>query len=232
MSSMQVRWELHGAAPLFWTRFDCPLTLLSTMTHSLTLRPFVLSKNLTTELCDFLFDLYLQLRAAPPSLPLSGRYRTFETAAVHICSWHIDAISVNALQHLVKKRTAKGLRRGHRMARKDRGIAMFDPKVAPMLKKAMLEFFFENDRVTLVTAGENGRNGIRHWSPQLPVPEELFRGGSYSVVVTPADLKWARATLRQYEAGTTSTRRMPLPVPGAPAPAGTPPARRVQRKRA
>ena len=49
----------------------------------------------------FLFNLYQILRAAP--LSEHGRYRTFETAAVDSLPWHIDCISVKALEQLVSK---------------------------------------------------------------------------------------------------------------------------------
>lgn len=199
------------------------------MTQPFTPLPFTLSKNLTPALRDFLYKLYLQLREAPLPLSLYCRYRTFETAAVDICSWHIDAISINALEHLVRERTAKGLRRGHRMARKERGAALFDPEIEPMKKKAMLNFFFENDRVTLVTAAENGKNGIQHWSPQILVPDGLFQGGSYSVAVKPADLQWAEDTLRQYKARTKAVARKPV-TRKASSSSATAPVRRRERR--
>lgn len=162
--------------------------------------PFTLSKKLTPKLRAFLYDLYLALHAAPATLSLTGRYRTLETAAVAICSWHIDAISVEALEHLLTERTAKGLRRGHRMARKERGARLFDQTVPPMGKAAMLRFFFENDRVTLVKTSENGKNGVDHWSAQIAVPPGYFEKGSYSVTVEQRDLDWAEEALRRYRA--------------------------------
>jgi hypothetical protein len=153
--------------------------------------------NLTTTQSDFLYNLYLMMRAAP--LTMHGRYRTFEAAAVDICPWHIDAISLNALAHLVNKETAKGLKRGHRMARKQRGEQLFSDFTRVMSQDVMLRFFFENDCVTLITGDENAQGGIDHWSEQIPVPKEHMKGGSYSPYATKADIAWAKDVLRRYE---------------------------------
>lgn len=155
--------------------------------------------HLNSAQSDFLYNLYLVLREAP--LSMHGCYRTFETAAVDMRPWHVEAISLEALRHLVSERKATGLRRGHRMARKERGEQLFAKGVPVMSKDEMLHFFFENDRVTLVTGPENGKDGIAHWSAQIPVPEGRLKGGSYSPRVNRADLTWAEDALRRYEAG-------------------------------
>jgi hypothetical protein len=154
--------------------------------------------TLTAEQSDFLYDLYLTLRGAP--LTKHGRYRTFETAAVDICPWHIDAISLDALEHLVKNRAAQGLKRGHRMARKQRGEQLFGDGAPIMAKDAMLHFFFDNDRVTLITSQENAQDGVDHWSEQIPVPKAYLKGGSYSPYATKADIAWAEGELRRNRA--------------------------------
>lgn len=155
-----------------------------------------MQSTLTSQQVDFLYNLYLTLREAP--LSKHGRYRTFETAAVDLCPWHIDAISVAALEHLVTTRKAKGLKRGHRMARKERGEQLFGASAQVMSKEAMLEFFFENDRVTMITGEENALDGISHWSEQVPVPQERLKGGSYSPYATKDDVAWADEALRTY----------------------------------
>jgi hypothetical protein len=145
---------------------------------------------------DFLYSLYLMLRQAP--LSKHGRYRTFEAAAVDLRPWHIDAISLSALEHLVTERVTKRLKRGHRMARKARGEQLFG-EGAPILTKAvMLDFFFENDCVTLVTSQENATDGIDHWSAQIPVPTVRLKGGSHSPYATRADIAWAEVELREH----------------------------------
>lgn len=154
--------------------------------------------NLTSTQSDFLYNLYLMMREAP--LTMHGRYRTFETAAVDICPWHIDSISVSALEHLVDKQTAKGLKRGHRLARKQRGEELFGDGTAIMSQGAMLRFFFENDCVTLITGDENVRDGIDHWSEQISVPKEYLKGGSYSPYATKTDIAWAKDALLEYQA--------------------------------
>lgn len=152
--------------------------------------------NLSPAQSEFLYNLYLMMREAP--LTMHGRYRTFETAAVDICPWHIDSISLSALVHLANKETAKGLKRGHRMARKQRGEQLFSNITPLMSQDAMLRFFFENDCVTLITGDENVKDGIDHWSAQILVPKEYLKGGSYSPYATKADIAWAQDALRRY----------------------------------
>lgn len=152
--------------------------------------------NLTPQQADFLYNLYLIMREAP--LSKHGRYRTFETAAVDLCPWHIDAISIAALEHLVTSRKAKGLKRGHRMARKERGEQLFREGAPTMIKDAMLTFFFDNDRVTMITGEENALDGISHWSKQIAVPNERLKGGSYSPYATKDDIAWAEDALAEH----------------------------------
>lgn len=154
--------------------------------------------NLTLDQADFLYSLYLILQQAP--LSKHGRYRTFETAAVDLYPWHIDSISLNALEHLVSERSAKGLRRGHRMARKERGEKLFGEGAPCLTQELMLDFFFENDCVTLITGQENALDGIAHWSAQISVPKEYLKGGSYSPYATRADIDWAEDELRKHHA--------------------------------
>lgn len=145
---------------------------------------------LTNDEADFLYGLYLFLFNSS-LLSLHGKYRAFETAAVDIFPWSITHISAKALEHLVTNGTAKGLRRGHRMQRKTRGEQLFD-RLAPSNKAEMLEFFLENDKVTLVINKENGTHGIEDWSLQIEVPPHILVGGSYSVYATMIDKAWAR----------------------------------------
>jgi len=144
---------------------------------------------LTNDEADFLYGLYLFLFNS--SLSPHGKYRTFETAAVDIFPWSITHMTAKALEHLVTKGTAKGLRRGHRMQRKTRGEQLFD-RSAPSDKAEMLEFFLENDKVTLVINEENGTHGVEAWSHQVEVPSHILVGGSYSVYATMIDKAWAR----------------------------------------
>lgn len=111
----------------------------------------------------------------------------------------MEAISLDALRHLVKERKSKGLRRGHRLARKTRGEQLFADGTSVLTKHEMLRFFFDNDKVTVITGSENGKDCIEHWSPQILVPEGILRGGSYSLRVNRQDLTWAEKELRRYE---------------------------------
>jgi hypothetical protein len=149
---------------------------------------------LDSQQSTFLFNLYKALRKSP--LTLHGKYRTFETAAVDMMPWQIEKISLNALVHIVQEGSATGLRRGHRMQRKERAAIMFDP-ATEMNIDDMLEFFFSNDKVTLITTSENASHGQSHWSEQVNVPQHILRGGSYSVYASIADIEWARSVLVQ-----------------------------------
>ena len=151
--------------------------------------------SLTHQQQSFLYGLYLSLRDSP--LTDHGRYRTFETAAVDFQPWHIEGISVNALEQLVTNRSAKGLRRGHRMARKDRAAHMFHEDVE-MNQHQMLSYFYENDVVTVITSDENAEDGDAHWSDVIKVPPERLKGGSYSMYATKADIAWAAEELAKY----------------------------------
>jgi len=146
---------------------------------------------------EFLFVLYQMLRDAP--LSAHGRYRTFETAAVDLQPWHIDSISVKALEQLVINRNAKGLRRGHRMARKARADHMFD-EATSMTQYEMLSYFYKNDVVTIITSEENAHDGDAHWSASIPVPPDRLKGGSYSLYATVTDVAWAVQALADYSA--------------------------------
>jgi hypothetical protein len=148
--------------------------------------------SLTPEQQDFLYELYTLLHKSP--LSPHGRYRTFETAAVDIQPWHIDSISTKALEHLVTTGKAKGLRRGHRLARKDRAAHMFDA-TKEMSRDEMLTYFYKNDVVTVITAEENYQDGDEHWSSLVPVPIERLKGGTYSMYATKADIAWAAQEL-------------------------------------
>ena len=141
---------------------------------------------------DFLYSLYLLLKSAP--LKPHGRYRAFEAAAGDLQPWHIEGISVKALEQLVTTRSAKGLRRAHRLARKERAARIFDCD-APMERDDMLSYFYDNDIVTLVTAEENAEDGVARWSSTIAVPAERLKGGTYSTYATKADVVWAAQQL-------------------------------------
>jgi hypothetical protein len=148
--------------------------------------------NLLEDQKKFLYALYLLLKIAP--LTPHGRYRAFEAAAGDMQPWHIEGISVKALEQLVSTRSAKGLRRAHRMARKERAVRIFDCDAA-MERDDMLSYFYDNDVVTLVTAEENAEDGVTHWSTAIAVPAERLKGGSYSTYATKSDVVWAAEQL-------------------------------------
>lgn len=154
----------------------------------------------TSEEANFLYTLYKTLYDTLEGLlSLAGKYRTFETAAVHIRPCPITHISRNALVLLVEQCSTKGLRRGHSMMRRARGEVMFNEPALP--RDQMLKFFLDNDKVTLITKWENARHETKHWSqPLIKVPDNILVNGSYAVAATPGDLDWARDELAKLAA--------------------------------
>jgi hypothetical protein len=90
------------------------------------------------------------------------------------------SISADALHVLRSTGSAKGLQRGHILARIDRANFLFDRRV-PLERNELRRYFFEHDTVALVTKAENSRSGVRHWSALHEVPEGLFNAGSFSI---------------------------------------------------
>jgi hypothetical protein len=128
----------------------------------------------------FLYDLYLMLFVAPVNT--RAKQRILETAAVSKDTWRVVSISKAALEHIAVQRHADGLRRGHILSRKDRGIYLFEREI-PLQQTDLLDYFFEHDTVALVTKAENATDGTHHWSALRAVPEGHFTAGSFSVRV-------------------------------------------------
>jgi hypothetical protein len=142
---------------------------------------------------SFLFTLYNLLFAADVHLRI--KQRTFETAAESKNSWRVVSISQAALEHIAQHKSAKGLQRGHIKSRNERGQYLFR-REHPLSQAALLDYFFEHDTVALVTKAENSREGTAHWSSLLPVPEELFTAGSFSIYVRKGkELLWVAQEL-------------------------------------
>lgn len=154
-----------------------------------------MNKMLTPAGSKFLFELYQFLLKAP--LTPYGRYRTFENAAVDLQPLRLDSISLKALFHLVNEKSAKGLRRGHRMPRKERAAIMFDESTS-WGESELLSFFYDNDAVTLITREENTKDGVLHWSPKIAVPPDILTTGSFSVKANHKDLRWASNALAEF----------------------------------
>jgi hypothetical protein len=129
---------------------------------------------------QFLHTLYKLLFAAAVDLRI--KQRTFETAADSKNSWRVVSISENALAHIAKTGEAKGLQRGHLLARVERAKYLFE-RDAPLSQDQLLAYFFEHDTVALVTKAENAKDGGNHWSVLHEVPEGMFTAGSFSIYV-------------------------------------------------
>ena len=136
----------------------------------------------------FLFTLYTFLFNAAVDLRI--KQRTFETAADSKHSWRVVSISEAALNHIAQQRSAKGLQRGHILSRSARAEYLFK-REAPLILPELLDYFFTNDTVALVTKAENSKEGTAHWSRLLAVPEGHFNAGSFAIYVRKGrELKW------------------------------------------
>lgn len=129
---------------------------------------------------QFLYTLYKLLFDA--SVDLRIKQRTFETAADSKNSWRVVSISQYALEHIAKTGDAKGLQRGHLLARIDRAKHLFECS-EPLSQEQLLDYFFEHDTVALITKAENAKDGCNHWSKIREVPDGMFTAGSFSIYV-------------------------------------------------
>lgn len=127
---------------------------------------------------EFLYTIYNLLFNA--NIDFYIKQRTFETAANSKNSWRVVSISKNAIQHIIKHKNAKGLQRGHLLQRSLRSDYLFK-REHPLNKDELLSYFFEHDTVALITKEENDKSGTSHWSDLVPVPEDLFTAGSFSI---------------------------------------------------
>jgi hypothetical protein len=132
------------------------------------------------ETAQFLFTLYKLLFAA--AVDLRTKQRTFETAADSKNSWRVVSVSKSALAHIARTGEAKGLQRGHLLARAERAKYLFE-RLEPLDQDQLLNYFFEHDTVALVTKSENAKDGGDHWSELYEVPEGMFTAGSFSIYV-------------------------------------------------
>jgi hypothetical protein len=135
----------------------------------------------------FLYALYELLFSADVALRV--KQRTFETAAESKDSWRVVSISRAALEQINDRKSAKDLRRGHMLSRRERAAHLF-VRDAPLPQADLLSYFFDHDTVALVTKSENARHGCCHWSELLAVPAGLFTAGSFSIYVRQPELAW------------------------------------------
>lgn len=140
---------------------------------------------------EFLFTIYKLLFDAKVDLRI--KQRTFETAADSKNSWRVVSISQAAIDHIKKTGEAKGLQRGHMLPRVSRAQHLFN-RNTPFTEPELLEYFFENDTVAMVTKAENSKDGVAHWSQLHAVPEGLFTAGSFSIYVRKGkEIPWVQS---------------------------------------
>jgi hypothetical protein len=143
-------------------------------------------------------EIYLALFKS--SLAPYPKQRSLECAADGRHTWRIVGISEAALRQICHTGNAKGLKRGHSLDRAARARHVFE-RPEPLSKTELLDWFFRHDTTTLVTAAENGYEGVAHWSPVIPVPDGILASASFSVRVSRRrDLPWAMAKLAEIDA--------------------------------
>lgn len=103
------------------------------------------------------------------------KYKSFETLledSMRVDFWVVTGISEAALRSMAKSNwSTKGIRRGHALGRQQRASELFGSN-API--DNAFEYYMQHDKVTLVTAGENTKYGVTHWSKVYPLPHNLF----------------------------------------------------------
>lgn len=74
---------------------------------------------------------------------------------------------------------------------------MFESK-EPLSERVLISEFFAHDTVALITAKENGKNGVSDWSPLFEVPNGIFDSNSYSVCYrVKTEKAWVKETLKR-----------------------------------
>jgi hypothetical protein len=146
---------------------------------------------------DFLHQLYLMLRDAPPTVTAWAKQRAFECAADSKFAWRVIAITENALRRIAVNRNNDHIARGHPFSRKDRFETLFDKGNPVLSKDEVLRIFFEHDTTVLVTKEENNQHGVAHWSDLHEVPEDIFTSVGLAVYVRKrTDLPWVNKVLK------------------------------------
>lgn len=109
----------------------------------------------------------------------SIKYHPFENFLHNtkkICEWPVVGITKNALAQLKANdwETRREVVRGHMMSRQERGRRLFSDEDRVPYDEAF-NFYCKNDETILVLAkGENGKQGIEHWSEVITLPRSLF----------------------------------------------------------
>ena len=142
------------------------------------------------ETAAFLFRLYRFL-FTEASIELRRKQLMFEAGADCGDSWRVVCISEDALVHIYSTDSARCLKRAHPISRWQRIHYLFD-RDNPLNKHELIHYFFKHDSVALVTAEENNKEGISHWSTLYPVPNGIFTGGGFGVRARNVDLEWVR----------------------------------------
>lgn len=135
-----------------------------------------------------LYASYLAIFAMP--FGTHFKQRALESLALQIRQWLVTHISLEAVKYIRETGKTVGLRRGHMMERMERAKQLFELQ-EPLDQKDFIEFFFDNDHVTLVVQTEANVKGTAHWSRCFPVPADRFvQNGSYAVTAKATDIQW------------------------------------------
>jgi hypothetical protein len=169
------------------------------MSHLLDFNRFNKPHTPTEEAQAFIYQIYTLLFNAQGITPRT-RQTTLETAAVNLYPWKVVCISVMALVSILNSKSTNGLRRGHPVKRADRSKRLFE-RASPMAMREFMDYYFANDTVALVIAGENNKHGVNHWSRLIDVPEGRLATGSFSVRLGPGDFDWVKEVCTREEIG-------------------------------
>ncbi|PQO87268.1 hypothetical protein C5614_31190 [Massilia phosphatilytica] len=151
---------------------------------------------------DFIYRVYLLLRAAPSNVSKWARQLSLESAASCADSWRVIGISEKALREIAAAGKKTNQQRGHWFAREQRYGALFGEQTKVMDRNAFISFFFEHDTTVIIAKEQNNSGGdYRTWGKIVPVPTDLFPISGYSFGVRQRkEMPWIREQVAKLDA--------------------------------
>ena len=154
------------------------------------------------ETADFLYQTYLLLRTAPPSISKWAQQLSLESIASCPDSWRVIGISERALRKIAADGGKTTQQRGHWFAREQRYGALFGEQTEVMERDAFIRFFFEHDTTVIIAKEQNNKGGDHTtWGKIIPVPEGYFPLSGYSFSVRKGkEMPWIRDQVAELDA--------------------------------
>lgn len=149
---------------------------------------------------DFLYENYLLLRKAPPSITKWARQLALESIASCENSWRVIGITEEALREIAGAGGRTDQQRGHWFPRETRYGALFGDKA--LERDAFIKFFYEHDTTVILTKSQNNKDGDHStWGKIIPVKEGLFplRGYVFGVRKR-TEMPWVRQEVTKLDA--------------------------------